>query len=409
MTLGERIQQARKDKALSQESLGEALGVSRQAVSKWESDVTIPEIDKLIAMSRLFGVSVGALLGVEEDDPSTSAAEELTDRELKAIETIVERYLAKTKKPDNPRFRLLPIIIGCLAVVFVVIWAKGQLDDLSTRMNALQSDVSTISSRVSAEINSMTDRIQNALEWESSLVSGQDVTVTDVDILNGTLTIDIQATPKAYTEGMDVIFTAEPEGEDPLTIPGELISGHTFRVTDWALPMNDSIQLSVSFGINGEWQTHTLDRLTGYNRDTTLGLEVTRGGRSGLLKHPTNLENSWYIDWTLTGVFYCKSDAALQQGLEPGTPRFVIQRNGLPVVETDMERTTEHNGNWHIELAPTYETPVVSGDTLTYCIDYTDSFGRKYRHFLEEIFFETDQNGNLTHSFVAPIDEMELT
>ena len=47
MTLGEHIQALRKDAGLSQEELGEKLGVARQSVSKWESDTTIPELDKL--------------------------------------------------------------------------------------------------------------------------------------------------------------------------------------------------------------------------------------------------------------------------------------------------------------------------------------------------------------------------
>ena len=66
MTLGERIQELRKARGLSQESLGEKLGVSRQAVSRWEMDGAVPEVDKLIAMSRIFGVSLNDLLQVEE-------------------------------------------------------------------------------------------------------------------------------------------------------------------------------------------------------------------------------------------------------------------------------------------------------------------------------------------------------
>lgn len=64
-TLGSRIQAGRKAAGMSQEALGEHLGVSRQAVSRWEADAALPELEKLIAMSRLFGVTVGALLGVE--------------------------------------------------------------------------------------------------------------------------------------------------------------------------------------------------------------------------------------------------------------------------------------------------------------------------------------------------------
>ena len=68
MTLGQRIQELRKQHGLSQEGLGERLGVSRQAISRWEMDGAVPEVDKLIAMARLFGVSLNQLLGVEEPD-----------------------------------------------------------------------------------------------------------------------------------------------------------------------------------------------------------------------------------------------------------------------------------------------------------------------------------------------------
>ena len=65
MTLGQRIQELRKQNNLSQEALGEKLGVSRQAISRWEMDGAVPEVDKLIAMGRLFGVSLNDLLQVE--------------------------------------------------------------------------------------------------------------------------------------------------------------------------------------------------------------------------------------------------------------------------------------------------------------------------------------------------------
>ena len=75
-TLGRRIQEARKAAGLSQESLGERLGVSRQAVSKWEADAAVPELENLIAMSRIFGVTIGALLGVEPE-----AAEDRSEKD----------------------------------------------------------------------------------------------------------------------------------------------------------------------------------------------------------------------------------------------------------------------------------------------------------------------------------------
>lgn len=66
MTLGQRIQAHRTRLELSQEGLGDKLGVSRQAVSKWEADGAVPDTDKLIALSKLFGITLNELLQVEE-------------------------------------------------------------------------------------------------------------------------------------------------------------------------------------------------------------------------------------------------------------------------------------------------------------------------------------------------------
>lgn len=69
MTLGERIATARKQAGLSQEQLGEKLGVSRQAVSKWESNQSNPDIAYLAQICRLFRISSDwLLLGEENND-----------------------------------------------------------------------------------------------------------------------------------------------------------------------------------------------------------------------------------------------------------------------------------------------------------------------------------------------------
>lgn len=78
MTLGQRIQELRKQKGLSQEQLGELLGVSRQAVSRWEMDGAVPEVDKLITLSRIFGVDLNDLLQVEQHHDPASLQEEIS-------------------------------------------------------------------------------------------------------------------------------------------------------------------------------------------------------------------------------------------------------------------------------------------------------------------------------------------
>ena len=66
MTLGQRIGQYRRKLSISQEELGERLGVSRQAVSKWETDAATPDMENLLALARIFGVSVAELTATPE-------------------------------------------------------------------------------------------------------------------------------------------------------------------------------------------------------------------------------------------------------------------------------------------------------------------------------------------------------
>lgn len=66
MTLGERIARFRKAKSLSQEELANILNISRQAVYKWESDQTTPELEKLTALSSIFEVSLDELVKGEK-------------------------------------------------------------------------------------------------------------------------------------------------------------------------------------------------------------------------------------------------------------------------------------------------------------------------------------------------------
>ncbi len=68
MKLNEKIYYCRKKLALSQDALAEKIGVSRQAISKWETGAALPELDKLAALARAFDVTADWLLSEEEPE-----------------------------------------------------------------------------------------------------------------------------------------------------------------------------------------------------------------------------------------------------------------------------------------------------------------------------------------------------
>lgn len=69
MNIADRIQHLRKAEGLSQEELADKVGVSRQAVSKWESGQSTPELDKVVMMSDLFKVTTDYILKGVEPEP----------------------------------------------------------------------------------------------------------------------------------------------------------------------------------------------------------------------------------------------------------------------------------------------------------------------------------------------------
>lgn len=72
MSIADRIKHLRKTKGISQEQLADAIGVSRQAVLKWESEQNIPDVDKIIALGEYFEVTTDYILnGIEKIEEKT--------------------------------------------------------------------------------------------------------------------------------------------------------------------------------------------------------------------------------------------------------------------------------------------------------------------------------------------------
>ena len=70
MSLGKTIHRLRTEQNLSQDGLADALGVSRQSISKWETDSSVPDLDKLVKLSGVFGVTLDELVLGERPAPA---------------------------------------------------------------------------------------------------------------------------------------------------------------------------------------------------------------------------------------------------------------------------------------------------------------------------------------------------
>ena len=89
MTLGEKINILRRQKGWSQEELAEKLGISRQSVSKWEGENSIPDLDKLVKISELFEVSTDCLLKENFDLPEINASNNINEDSCEKTEPLL--------------------------------------------------------------------------------------------------------------------------------------------------------------------------------------------------------------------------------------------------------------------------------------------------------------------------------
>ena len=82
-TIGSRIARLRKEKGMTQEALAEKLGVSSQAVSKWENDLACPDVSLLTTLADVLGVTTDELLSGKNDTVQMVAAEKRKKLEIK--------------------------------------------------------------------------------------------------------------------------------------------------------------------------------------------------------------------------------------------------------------------------------------------------------------------------------------
>lgn len=102
MILADKIMELRKKSGWSQEELADKLGVSRQAVSKWEGASSIPDLERIIAMSRLFGVTTDYLLKDEIEGEVPVPAEEPVSTLRRVSMEAAGEYLRLVRKNAGP-------------------------------------------------------------------------------------------------------------------------------------------------------------------------------------------------------------------------------------------------------------------------------------------------------------------
>lgn len=409
MTTGMRIAQQRKEQNLSQEALGEALGVTRQAISKWESDASIPEVEKLVAMSRMFGVPVGWLLGVESPDAAAEAGA-LTENQLQMVEEIVARYVAALPKQPAPEeqeqasarrhmrtMAVLLVVIGAAVALLICVVSVSNLgrraDGLDEQYQYLQSQMENLSSDVSGQLWDVTDRMEEILESQNRLVASWSGEIERFDFAAGTVTFSLSAVPKIYTAGMTAVFSLA-SGTDTVEVPAEYVGGAF--CAEATCPLTDRITQTVVF-LNGDVKEtqvlQTVEDSLHWSRVLFYGpLWTGRVEFSPGAVDISEIDATLFVETDSTATAW----GVLPEGIYAGV--FVNERPAAwmaPRVSGGNADRNHINGDVYDMNELCFPTDTVLtlevGDKVDFVFLVRDNFGRVYGEIQEEYIVEEDR------------------
>ena len=423
-TLGRRIQEARKAAGLSQESLGERLGVSRQAVSKWEADAAVPELENLIAMSRIFGVTIGALLGVEpeaaedrseKDAPEapgegvegTAPAGELTDRELAAVEAIVQKYLEAVRRPRWSRRR--KFLAGAAVCAVLVLAAPG----LCRHYSNLRGQIDEIQYQVGDIINILGEQhvsLSGLMREQRSIISDYSVQIQDYDLEKAVWYLTASVTPKEYTADTVATFTAQTNTGKTESAQARN-DGGVFTVENWAVPMGEPVPPGVMDADDDESGSLVQVSVTLTDGDTSQieSLETLYEDPSA---YQLWINGNWGEEWENSCLLFQELDLQISNEtdipLELTDAELALFSNddAVPVWSAPLTTAVDlwnQQGyvQMHVPMGPEDPVPLHPGDTLVVAVRIADNHGRNdWRPF----YYWQNDNGTLLGYVSAPDD-----
>ena len=381
MTTGQRIAQKRKEAGLSQETLGAELGVSRQSIYKWESDTALPEIDKLVALSRRFGVTVGWLLGVEEAPETASAPDsgELTDAQLKMVEEITARYIAALPAP-KPR-KKWPYVLAALMVLYAAHRAYQSID---RQFDGVYSRIGQMDSSMSNQVYSISGQVEEILKQQNSLTVDSGTSLELYDLKANTVTFSVYAVPKTYVEGMTMEFLAE-NGETTSNVVGKAGEDGTnqrFSATV-SIPLTDDITLSALLVLpDGTRQTQPLQTYSGLYSGSLpdmedisdTDLENRAQIENGTISFSDAMEFAVTLNTKLDNILIPRAEAVSSQMGLFKNQRLIAWAE--PISAEEQTSFQGYDNALFFRLEP-LSFPFAAGDILETAVLLTDEYGRE--------------------------------
>ena len=352
MTLGQNIQTARKAKGISQETLAEKIGVSRQALGKWEKDTALPGVDNLQALAQELGVSVDALLGCAA--PNT-AAPAVT---LNALRDLLDARDAEARRRRRGAWLAAAAAAAVLLAVGGGMAARlqTQLDGLAGQYGYLSSEVSRTNSDLSARMQELQNAVRQGestvLDWGwHPLASLQD---------DGTMPVEVYVKPRTeqqgaavtlcVTNGSDTALYTMQRGQDGVYTARELVFalGQDYALSvQWTNPDGTTVNENLdTVHFTKDMVEPEILMVESYGSSDMYRVETVNGEqRLTLAVYPITLE--------ICAPGWMQIDAVeaqlWQDGADEPTALAVLQSESGTAPDSNVRVYTEWNGTFYNE------------------------------------------------------------
>lgn len=368
MTTGEKIAALRREKGLSQEALGEKLGLSRQAVSKWEADQAVPTMDNLVELSRLFGVPVDTLL--RPDEPLPEKGQETNSR---------PQVLDK-------RLRIYFVILSALLLISVAgnVCAMIRIQSLEAQLRVLQAQVQGTESDVQQE------------NVEEDALSDHDVAY-DLQYdpnktVSTTLALSLSARPKEMNpDTATPKFTIQSAGES-WTCAAILEQDNSY-VGSMEIPLRDgfTVYLTLTDRESGEVRNLLLETLSGISNEYRLQFDYQWLDEQGEVLMDGSAITSENGSTTIRGWLQYRFYNAWSDRFRayPVKCRLVLWEGDTELKSLEMSAAeyNEENGQYYAYGRPDWTVPK-SFEDLELITEVTDSYGRVHEWHIYDYAIE---------------------
>ena len=382
MTTGEKIAALRREKGFSQEALGEKLGLSRQAVSKWESDQAVPTMDNLVELSRLFGVPVDTLL--RPDEPLPGKEQQPPEGVKLSAEGLKISYAPVLTR--KTKWFIIALALLILVSVLGNIYAMARVQSLEEQLRALQmqaqpQDAESVVKQESIEEDALSD-----YDIAYDLYYNPNKTITT------TLELNLSARPKELNQDAEIPkFTIQSAGES-WTCAAILEQDNSY-VGSTEIPLRDAftVYLTLTDRESGTVRNLLLGTLSGISNEYRLQFDDQWLDAQGEALMDGSAITSENGSTTIRGWLQYRFYNAWSDRFRayPVKCRLVLREGDTELKSMEMSAVeyNEENGQYYAYCRPDWTVPK-SFEDLELIAEATDSYGRVHEWHIYDYAIE---------------------